>query len=194
MKSKVLSMIASSLLFVMSSVANAGLIVTAVGDDSSLQEIVGLDLGSFGIVDIDFGGRDFNEAFGTELVPTGFLFASSEIEAISIITAVRDLINTYNLTSITNINRVVDSTGTLGKTTYLDIGYDITATTVSVYQAYAGSSSSPFRIVENYSRDGANLNYIRMTRSSTDVPEPSTLAIFALGMMGLASRRFKKQS
>jgi hypothetical protein len=28
----------------------------------------------------------------------------------------------------------------------------------------------------------------------TDVPEPSTLAIFALGVMGLASRRFKKQS
>ena len=28
----------------------------------------------------------------------------------------------------------------------------------------------------------------------TSVPEPSTLAIFALGLMGLASRRFKKQS
>ncbi|WP_259364972.1 MULTISPECIES: PEP-CTERM sorting domain-containing protein [unclassified Colwellia] len=28
----------------------------------------------------------------------------------------------------------------------------------------------------------------------TDVPEPTTLAIFALGMIGLASRRFKKQS
>lgn len=28
----------------------------------------------------------------------------------------------------------------------------------------------------------------------TDVPEPTTLAIFALGLMGLASRRFKKQS
>jgi len=28
----------------------------------------------------------------------------------------------------------------------------------------------------------------------TEVPEPSTLAIFALGMIGLASRRFKKQS
>jgi hypothetical protein len=27
----------------------------------------------------------------------------------------------------------------------------------------------------------------------TDVPEPTTLAIFALGIMGLASRRFKKQ-
>ncbi|WP_299082314.1 PEP-CTERM sorting domain-containing protein [uncultured Paraglaciecola sp.] len=28
---------------------------------------------------------------------------------------------------------------------------------------------------------------------SVNVPEPSTLAIFALGLMGLASRRFKKQ-
>lgn len=33
-----------------------------------------------------------------------------------------------------------------------------------------------------------------MYRSTSEVPEPSTLAIFALGMMGLASRRFKKQS
>jgi hypothetical protein len=31
-------------------------------------------------------------------------------------------------------------------------------------------------------------------KSPTVVPEPSTLAIFALGMIGLASRRFKKQS
>ena len=30
--------------------------------------------------------------------------------------------------------------------------------------------------------------------SATDVPEPSTLAIFALGLMGLASRRFMKKS
>jgi len=30
--------------------------------------------------------------------------------------------------------------------------------------------------------------------TKVDVPEPSTLAIFALGMIGLASRRFKKQS
>jgi hypothetical protein len=30
--------------------------------------------------------------------------------------------------------------------------------------------------------------------TTSEVPEPSTLAIFALGLMGLASRRFKKQS
>lgn len=32
------------------------------------------------------------------------------------------------------------------------------------------------------------------TTNKIDVPEPSTLAIFALGMIGLASRRFKKHS
>jgi len=35
---------------------------------------------------------------------------------------------------------------------------------------------------------------VQATGSSVSVPEPSTLAIFALGMIGLASRRFKKQS
>lgn len=35
---------------------------------------------------------------------------------------------------------------------------------------------------------------LRMNVVSNEVPEPSTLAIFALGIMGLASRRFKKQS
>jgi hypothetical protein len=35
---------------------------------------------------------------------------------------------------------------------------------------------------------------IQASMSITEVPEPSTLAIFALGMIGLASRRFKKQS
>ncbi|MFT5297631.1 MAG: hypothetical protein ACI9YH_003667 [Colwellia sp.] len=33
-----------------------------------------------------------------------------------------------------------------------------------------------------------------LVMESVQVPEPSTLAIFALGMIGLASRRFKKQS
>ena len=36
---------------------------------------------------------------------------------------------------------------------------------------------------------GANFQY-----QTTSVPEPSTLAIFALGVMGLAARRFKKKA
>ncbi|MBA6384141.1 PEP-CTERM sorting domain-containing protein [Colwellia sp. BRX10-6] len=35
------------------------------------------------------------------------------------------------------------------------------------------------------------LAYVTSPRTA-EVPEPSTLAIFALGMIGLASRRFKK--
>ena len=48
-----------------------------------------------------------------------------------------------------------------------------------------------------YTWDAVSENYnlsVGPLTSVTDVPEPSTLAIFALGMIGLASRRFKKQS
>ena len=38
------------------------------------------------------------------------------------------------------------------------------------------------------------INALAVDASHVTVPEPSTLAIFALGIMGLASRRFKKQS
>ena len=43
---------------------------------------------------------------------------------------------------------------------------------------------------------GVNMDNIRILPpiDMIPVPEPSTLAIFALGMIGLASRRFKKQS
>mgnify|MGYP005988501649 CR=1 FL=1 len=41
----------------------------------------------------------------------------------------------------------------------------------------------------------ATVNWgLTVKTSAADVPEPSTLAIFALGMIGLTSRRFKKQS
>jgi hypothetical protein len=38
-----------------------------------------------------------------------------------------------------------------------------------------------------------SIDNLVINEPSTDVPEPSTLAIFALGIMGLAARRFKKQ-
>ena len=41
--------------------------------------------------------------------------------------------------------------------------------------------------------EGANW-YVSSVQPSSNVPEPSTLAILALGMMGLASGRFKKQA
>ncbi|MFT6125556.1 MAG: hypothetical protein ACJAV0_001704 [Shewanella sp.] len=40
----------------------------------------------------------------------------------------------------------------------------------------------------------SSLYGVALVRNAQSVPEPSTLAIVALGIMGLASRRFKKQS
>ena len=51
-----------------------------------------------------------------------------------------------------------------------------------------------FDIFTNHGGDNnfAGLSEIRFDGTLAVVPEPSTLAIFALGLMGLASRRFKK--
>ena len=47
---------------------------------------------------------------------------------------------------------------------------------------------------DHNSGSGSTLSAYSLQSNSQEVPEPSTLAIFALGMIGLASRRFKKQS
>lgn len=54
---------------------------------------------------------------------------------------------------------------------------------------HSGADSNDLAILENIEvfLDGATAN-------TAQVPEPSTLAIFALGIMGLASRKFKKQA
>ena len=48
-------------------------------------------------------------------------------------------------------------------------------------------------IVCQVTANGVSTSY-SLQKAVQSVPEPSTLAIFALGMIGLASRRFKKQS
>jgi hypothetical protein len=48
-----------------------------------------------------------------------------------------------------------------------------------------------------FNRTGQSPHYLSsaiVTQGSANVPEPTTLAIFALGFLGLASRRFKKQA
>jgi hypothetical protein len=55
---------------------------------------------------------------------------------------------------------------------------------------YYGRVVNPTHYNSNINQTSVSSVLVR----STSVPEPSTLAIFALGIMGLASRRFKKQS
>ncbi len=48
--------------------------------------------------------------------------------------------------------------------------------------------------IDNVNLDFGNAGSLSFDLEPTSVPEPSTLAIFALAMIGFASRRFKKQS
>ena len=61
-------------------------------------------------------------------------------------------------------------------------------------QVFAGYGKGYFGQVIHH-QTNAGVALVRgASNEKTEVPEPTTLAIFALGMMGLASRRFKKQS
>ena len=63
------------------------------------------------------------------------------------------------------------------------VRYDFTAADTTLNIAMGGSAP--------YNDNNPILNGLTL-ENTTSVPEPSTLAIFALGMIGLASRRFKK--
>ena len=67
----------------------------------------------------------------------------------------------------------------------LTINYSLTSSTTGNTNTLIDDPSFWFQLVP-FQADYVN------NKASTDVPEPSTLAIFALGMIGLASRRFKK--
>ena len=60
-------------------------------------------------------------------------------------------------------------------------------------EARTGVASTPYNFNQlyNFSLSGDTL---QTTAAATQVPEPTTLAIFALGVLGLASRKFKKNS
>ncbi len=65
----------------------------------------------------------------------------------------------------------------------------------SVYTDSVSDVSYFGEVILNAKYEGSDfaVRYDNLTYGSVDVPEPSTLAIFALGIMGLASRRVKKQ-
>jgi hypothetical protein len=63
-------------------------------------------------------------------------------------------------------------------------------------QGYTASFSSTqmTKLRMNTTSENTSIHELTLHGETTSVPEPSTLAIFAFGMIGLASRRFKKQS
>ncbi|MFT6985987.1 MAG: hypothetical protein ACJAT7_001808 [Psychromonas sp.] len=122
---------------------------------------------------------------------------------------------TWDLSSIFNMDRVrLDWTNNGVTNNFSDFTIETSidslfTNSTSVY-ANVGAPSTTFEII-NFTQIGVG-QFIRLNWTSTDgmfgglreivvgagniasVPEPSTLAILALGLMGLASRRFKKQA
>ena len=60
--------------------------------------------------------------------------------------------------------------------------------------SYLQKAQSQRAVNVEYWRSDSNVMFSTMLVRSYEVPSPPTLAIFALGMIGLASRRFKKHS
>ena len=82
----------------------------------------------------------------------------------------------YGQTASTHATKpIIDGVISSGLQGFFGFIFDVAKTTVVLNQ------NSNYLITDN------------LTFGVTAVPEPSTLAIFALGMIGLASRRFKKQ-
>ena len=93
------------------------------------------------------------------------------------------------------------SSDVLSPSTYSASG--LGGATVSLSSLFAGGLSGGVWTLNASDNAGGDINSLvswtinieghTNEGQTNDVPEPSTLAIFALGIMGLASRRFKKQ-
>ena len=194
-------------------IANAGLISS---DDYDLTEIGGLwtygytnwnamsQYGNFGNVSSerdkiesllsdgysDYYGRDLNfngtYAWNASDSSTNYFLTFQfdqvfQFESVDIITS-----RLFNQFSVEFFNNGIWNTADYSN---LSTGGKANGVTESLIFAPVISDMMRIRVGRNTS-----LHEVAVYGSATTVPEPSTLAIFALGMIGLASRRFKNQS
>ncbi|MFT5760851.1 MAG: hypothetical protein ACI9LM_005638 [Alteromonadaceae bacterium] len=92
----------------------------------------------------------------------------------------------FNLTKSTSLSGILTPTLGAKNWVYNEISFASTAASIGddIQIRWKGGGSN--------SANGQEVALVSF--STVDVPEPSTLAIFALGMMGLASRKFRSKS
>jgi hypothetical protein len=144
-----------------------------------------------------FASEEYNEFVGTEFNDVFAFFIDGVNIALIPGTSTAVAINTVNMGSNSGLfnNNDLQDGGP-----FFNIEYDgfTDIFTASVLGLSAGTHTISMAIADVNDNSWDSTVFIQAGSFSdtdtTDVPEPSTLAIFALSLMGLASRRFKKQS
>jgi hypothetical protein len=199
LKTIFLTLILSSGLFV--NVASAGLI-TGATTDTSLDTVSGLEWLDFSFT----AGMSYNDVLSSNYV-------ISEGYEIATLDQVKDL--WVNVGLFTDIDAAANSIlSNMGCMSYL---YSSRHNCDQVGEEWTGafykSNGANYNLTLIDTTNGANALFFEswaasplksdsfrvdaaayLVRSATSAPEPSTLAIFALGMMGLAVRRLNKNS
>ncbi len=180
MNLKMLKVVIASLIISVSSFANAGLInvsyleiTNAKGDWLQVGEVIANDM---------FDNDVALTGFATATAPHQWSAISGPEKAIDGIT-----LGNYNSGQIFH-EQFRNSTLTVTFNSLQDL---------SSIQIFGRTDCCIARDIYNVSFYGENSNLIAAFTDiapgvSVDVPEPSTLAIFALGLMGLTARRLKK--
>ena len=190
-------------------VFNTGLVVIAnnLGSGATATTVNGVNFGvsTVGLGAMGNGGGDFSRSFapgsGLDNLLSGLVYQGGGSSSLTLsgLTAGQN----YNLQLL--LQNSVNSTGrnasvnvqgqnfTLNygsNANYLLASFAATGNAETVNFGNGSGSESKRMVLNAYvlSTEGAGAG------SASAVPEPSTLAIFALGLLGLASRRFKKQA
>jgi len=205
MTNKLLKSVLAGVFLSVTSLANAGLITT--NTDSALN---GADILTFeNEVDGKFSSRLFNNE--VTISTTGALLALDSSLAGSYGMQGRSIKNTSGQNYIFDFSTAISAFGwNWGaadqggwKISLFDNGnqlissYDIAAqTSANGYANFYGATGvniSRVTLANSTAGDYAMIDNLHYVKSSS-VPEPSTLVIFAIGIIGLASRRFKNKS
>jgi len=198
MNIKMLKAALAGLVLSVSGFANAGLIFSNVSVTSdSLTFTINGDLSGYDLSNTqngsNFGLRYFGDLF---ILPTNEyranIWSDTVFSSNSVLTGNTGTFGSLNAytwantsSALTNSDYTTQRAVTLSFNTLVDV-FNINSTNGRVeFIAGWGNSNTTGRV---------EVLGTHHFRDSQEVPEPSTLAIFALGIIGLATRRFKKQS
>lgn len=201
MKLKFLKAIVVGAALVVSSLANAGIIHDV--QNGKLMGASGIDING-ALYSVSFVDGSCNTAYaGCDETLFDFTDSQSATDAFN---ALIDQVFIDNVV-IAGVEYDFDSIPTLTNgceyNSFCEIWVPFSKSTDTSHKSrwgYNRSNTSTDAIYQNIytannSYEGSYMTYTNFVREEIgQVPEPSTLAIFSLGIMGLASRRFKKQA